>query len=225
MNANKSKQHIFYCVLIFVMLACFVAGMSTYSFVYEDGFYYNKNDVSAYIYKFKRLPDNFVVKDDRGEVPSEDANKYMVGGDEFLNREQLIDNPNNYKMVECDVYSDGYTLLNRGSERLVFFANAERVFYTADHYGSFVLMTEFNINLVSYILFSVMGLIFVVMLICTIAAACIKKRNRIPLEEIVLSIEISAVIIVVFALSVPILLVKIVEVIHDGISDRRREAI
>lgn len=59
----------------------------------------------------------------------------------------------NTSLKERDVYSDSYTISNRGEYRLVYTSNTNnvRVFYTTTHYESCTELTSFNLNLTSNI--------------------------------------------------------------------------
>ncbi len=113
--------------------------------VQEIGEYTTKDSVAAYIYKFQKLPSNYVNKATGQELyEAQTGNTWtkwnfnpwqilgvMIGGDYFGNNEGLLPT-DNYK--ECDVdYHDS----SRGTKRLVY-TEAGLVYYTANHYESFI---------------------------------------------------------------------------------------
>lgn len=106
----------------------------------EDGFYYSAEDVSAYLYTYGELPDNFITKEEakalgwEGGSVEKYAPGHAIGGDRFGNREGLL--PEDEIYYECDIDTDGQD--SRGAKRLVF--SDDLIYYTQDHYESFVLL-------------------------------------------------------------------------------------
>lgn len=109
--------------------------------VKEDGKYSTKMEVAAYLYKFNKLPSNFITKNkamDLGWKASEGnlwkvTDKMSIGGDKFGNLEGLLPKKSGRQYYECDInYKGG----NRGPERIVF-SNDGLIFYTKDHYSNF----------------------------------------------------------------------------------------
>lgn len=104
--------------------------------VSENGNYNSKEEVGAYIYLYRKLPDNYRKKSafDRSEYTS--ANKLSVGGDRFYNKEGLLPEKSGRTYTECDIdYRGG----SRNAKRIVFSSDF-LIFYTDDHYGSFSIM-------------------------------------------------------------------------------------
>ena len=113
------------------------------SLIDEEGWYYSADDVSLYLYTYGCLPDNYITKDEaedlgwsRGSVEPY-APGYAIGGDIFYNREGLLPYESGRTYYECDIDTDGYH--SRGSRRIVF-SNDGLIYYTDDHYRSFVLL-------------------------------------------------------------------------------------
>lgn len=102
----------------------------------EDSPYYSKENVSAYIYAYKRLPDNYITKDQARDIGWEpdDKSGLVVGGDRFSNREGLLPSKEGRTYYEADL-AEGYTS-HRGPVRLVY-SNDGLIFYTNDHYNTF----------------------------------------------------------------------------------------
>ncbi len=109
----------------------------------EDGSYYTKNEVAAYIHYYKKLPSNFITKAEAGELGWEGGSveKYLngaaIGGDVFGNREGLLPKANGRIYYECDIETNGKN--SRGAKRIVY-SNDGLIYYTDDHYESFTLL-------------------------------------------------------------------------------------
>lgn len=109
--------------------------------IYIDEFYITKDEVAMYIYFFEKLPDNYVKKEEiKGHIRNHwtEENMLSIGGDDFYNRERLLPSKNGRNYYEADIlYMGEYS---RNSLRIVF-SNDGLIFYTSDHYGSFI---QFN---------------------------------------------------------------------------------
>ena len=110
----------------------------------EDGFYYSKDDVALYIHTYKKLPENFITKSQAeklgwgGGTPLyEVADGMCIGGDRFYNREGVLPKKSGRTYTECDI--DTLNKKSRGKKRIVF-SNDGLIFYTDNHYESFVLL-------------------------------------------------------------------------------------
>ncbi|MGD9887572.1 MAG: ribonuclease domain-containing protein [Bacilli bacterium] len=161
MEKNKIKLNlkttsIVISLLIFVI---FILAFATRVTVRETKDYFSRNQVALYIYKYDKLPKNFVTKDyviNYLEISYPEAIKegYNVGGDTYDYSGNITDITNYQYLKEADIYSnrDAAEITGRGQERLVFNVYGKtKVFYTSDHYGSFEVITKFSINLVSNI--------------------------------------------------------------------------
>lgn len=109
----------------------------------EEGWYYSADDVSLYLYTYGCLPDNYITKDEAedlgwtGGSVEQYAPGYAIGGDIFYNREGLLPKEQGRVYYECDIDTDGYH--SRGARRIVF-SNDGLIYYTANHYDSFILL-------------------------------------------------------------------------------------
>ena len=112
------------------------------SYVEEGGRYTAPEDVAAYLHLYGKLPENFITKRDADDLGWESnkgnlwevTDEMSIGGDTFGNREGRLPDKEGRKWFECDVsYEGGY----RGAERLVY-SNDGLIYYTEDHYESFV---------------------------------------------------------------------------------------
>lgn len=109
----------------------------------EEGFYYSAEEVALYLYTYGRLPENFITKSEARKLGWEGGSveKYApdcaIGGDKFGNREELLPVASGRQYYECDIDTHGEN--SRGAKRIVF-SNDGLIYYTDDHYESFVLL-------------------------------------------------------------------------------------
>lgn len=103
--------------------------------------------VSAYLYEWEQLPPNYITKDEAeklGWVSSKGnlwdvAYGKSIGGDRFGNREGLLPEGESYR--ECDIgYAGGY----RDAKRLVYSIDDWDIYYTENHYESFVQVYSYE---------------------------------------------------------------------------------
>ena len=112
----------------------------TYTIDY-DGVYTTKEDVALFIYTYDELPQNFITKKEAKSLGWEggslepNAPGMCIGGDKFGNYEGLLPEEDTYK--ECDINTLGAK--SRGAKRIVFSDDGD-IYYTEDHYESFVLL-------------------------------------------------------------------------------------
>ena len=119
--------------------------------VYEDlasideaGTYSSMEDVSLYLYTYGYLPGNFITKNEArdlgwegGSVERYAGDGYAIGGDKFGNREGTLPSAEGRQYYECDIDTVGAS--SRGAKRIVF-SNDGLIYYTEDHYETFVLL-------------------------------------------------------------------------------------
>ena len=109
----------------------------------EEGFYYSAEEVALYLHTYGHLPENFITKSEARKLGWEGGNveKYApdcaIGGDKFGNREELLPVASGRQYYECDIDTHGEN--SRGAKRIVF-SNDGLIYYTDDHYESFVLL-------------------------------------------------------------------------------------
>ena len=112
-----------------------------------DGEYNNYLDVCSYIYHFHKLPSNYLTKSQAenlgwsgsGSNVWQNSNLYgkNIGGDTFYNKEGNLPSVTGYAYVEVDVNcSNG----RRGSCRIVYNKYTWDIYYTSNHYDSFVYL-------------------------------------------------------------------------------------
>ena len=114
--------------------------------VSENQEYTKHLDVIAYIYKFHKLPSNYLTKSQAkslgwrgsGNVWANDSlYGKCIGGDTFNNREGVLPSTASNTYIEVDV---NCTNGNRGAYRIVYNRFTFDIYYTDDHYESFVYM-------------------------------------------------------------------------------------
>ena len=104
----------------------------------QDGEYYDKDHVAAYIRKFNgKLPRNYITKAKARSLgwqggPLEPyAPGKAIGGDWFGNYEHRLPD-GTYR--ECDIGTRGKP---RGTKRLIYTPHGKKIYYTRDHYETF----------------------------------------------------------------------------------------
>ncbi len=104
----------------------------------QDGEYFDKKHVAAYIRKFKgKLPKNYITKARARSLgwqggPLEPfAPGKAIGGDWFGNYEHRLPD-GTYR--ECDIDTRGKP---RGVKRLIYTPHGQKIYYTRDHYETF----------------------------------------------------------------------------------------
>ena len=108
-----------------------------------DGWYYSAEDVALYLVTYGELPSNFITKNEARDLGWEGGSveKYLegaaIGGDKFGNREGILPKADGRQYYECDIDTDGQN--SRGARRLVY-SNDGLIYYTEDHYESFILL-------------------------------------------------------------------------------------
>ena len=109
----------------------------------ENGSYYSRDDVALYIRTFGKLPQNFITKKEARALGWEGGSleKYApgkaIGGDYFGNYEGALPESDGREYHECDIDTEGKS--GRGAKRIVY-SNDGLIYYTEDHYETFVLL-------------------------------------------------------------------------------------
>ena len=107
----------------------------------ENGSYTSKDDVALYIHVYGKLPNNFITKKEAeklgwsGGSLEPYAPGKSIGGSYFGNYEGLLPEKKGRTYTECDIDTAGRS--SRGAKRIVF-SNDGLIYYTDDHYESFV---------------------------------------------------------------------------------------
>lgn len=103
--------------------------------IIEGEYYYEVDKVAEYIHLYGELPANYISKSEAEKMGWSTADKtYVVGGDQFGNREGKLPKETGRRYYEADIQA-GYTD-HRGPERLVY-SDDGLIYYTDDHYDSF----------------------------------------------------------------------------------------
>lgn len=114
----------------------------------EESFYISKDEVANYIATFHKLPNNYMTKSQAGDISSKWTTESLasIGGDSFENRENLLPSASGRSYYEADINYNG---VSRGAERIVF-SNDGFIFYTEDHYDSFVFYDSMTREWIDY---------------------------------------------------------------------------
>lgn len=107
--------------------------------IFIDGLYTSKDDVAMYIFFFNKLPDNYRKKNEvTGHISSyyTPENKLSIGGDIFTNYQEILPLKAGRIYYEADI---NYTGTNPRNAFRIVFSNDGLIFYTNDHYDSFVM--------------------------------------------------------------------------------------
>ena len=114
--------------------------------VTRSGWYSSLEEVAVYIAAYKKLPGNYITKDQAERLGwrSSAGNLWQVadgksiGGDRFGNYEGRLPDARGRAWRECDIdYSGGY----RGGKRVLYSSDG-LIYYTEDHYNTFEDITE-----------------------------------------------------------------------------------
>ena len=106
----------------------------------ENGTYDSMEDVSLYIYTYHCLPSNFMTKKEARKLgwKSGALNRVVegkcIGGDVFTNAGGSLPEGEDYR--ECDIAT--LHAKSRGAKRVVYSIDDWDVYYTEDHYETFV---------------------------------------------------------------------------------------
>ncbi len=109
----------------------------------EGGKYTSAEDVALYLHLYAHLPQNFITKKDaralgwNGGGLDDYADGKCIGGDRFGNYEGLLPDASGREYHECDI--DTLHAVSRGAKRIVY-SNDGLIYYTEDHYESFILL-------------------------------------------------------------------------------------
>lgn len=111
--------------------------------VTEDGTYDTRDEVALYLHLYGHLPANYMTKAEARQAGWEGGALHNVvegmciGGDEFGNFEGTLPEQEGRVYYECDI--DTLQADSRGAKRIVY-SNDGLIYYTEDHYDSFVLL-------------------------------------------------------------------------------------
>lgn len=123
--------------------------------ILEEGLYITRNEVALYIFYYDKLPSNYLTKSEAGGSSNiknlwTKENMKSIGGDTFGNREGLLPNRPYGSYKELDI---GYKGVARGALRIVY-NNKDEIYYTSDHYDSFIWLDTEVMEWTSYSLVS-----------------------------------------------------------------------
>ncbi len=162
-----SKTRIIYCIIAAVLAVTLIFSLSagndsesvsdsdtgvvtatdTGSDAYSSGVSYGesystRDEVAAYLSIYGELPFNYITKSeaeamgwkDEYDTVAQAAPGMSIGGDKFGNYEGLLPEKDGRQYYECDI---DYTSGSRNARRIIY-SNDGLIFYTDDHYESFV---------------------------------------------------------------------------------------
>lgn len=155
-----------YTLSIIIFIVLLVLPFSTRKTVKEDGLYYDYKDVSLYVYKYDKLPSNFITKSQAeylfGNYYDAVDQGYNIGGDVYLYMGAITQITENQDLRESDIYPDRNAVVtnsSRGSYRLIYTLDGSDVFYTTDHYATIDHVSSGEIQSTS-ILFSILFFVY-----------------------------------------------------------------
>ena len=112
----------------------------------EDSTYTSKDEVALYIKTFKKLPKNFITKNEAKKLGWNILKNYVgdvakgksIGGDRYSNYEKRLPDIKGRKYIECDI---DYKGKKRNAKRIIYADDFDEsvgyIFYTEDHYKTF----------------------------------------------------------------------------------------
>ncbi len=171
MKAGTKLGKTLIALYLIVIVATIILAAGFRISVKEDGEYYSKEEVSLYLYSFKKLPKNFILSSEveNAEFRPNDFN-LLIGGDKFEYAGEIVKYTKNQNLLQADIYDIYNKSLSRGEMRLVYSADYTEVFFTEDNFLSFKAIKQKDINNLSdglWITFGViMGVFIISMIIC-----------------------------------------------------------
>ena len=153
----KNKKRIIPIILVVFVILSFTTIISKRR-VRIDREYTDKYDVALYIKTYNQLPKNYITKYgyDYYNNHNIDTDGLIIGGDTHYNDSELkaYNITSDYSLKECDIADSEYSLNYRGSHRLVYTTNTNRVrvFETPDHYDTYKEIKNFNIMPFHYVM-------------------------------------------------------------------------
>ena len=191
---NKIRRAILVS-LLFLTVLFLILSLATRVRVREDRAYTTANEVALYLFTYKKLPSNYILKSSvsKSEQGKQPATGLYFGGDVFRNEGHIVDDNYTTKtdLRECDIsYPDDPS--NRGLKRLVYSADCTEIFYTWTHYGdrgepAFVRITRFTIQKTSNVLWIFFP---VIVLIESVGAILVVRKDRSFLFDLKASVMI-----------------------------------
>ncbi len=118
-----------------------VSGETSSPVLNRNGRYTSRDKVALYIHTFKKLPTNFITKEQaytRGWNGGSLIPYYTyscIGGNTYYNNGKIKFSGKDKEYFECDI--DTLGALSRGEKRLVY-TNDGDIYYTPDHYATFI---------------------------------------------------------------------------------------
>ena len=185
MNFYLKHQKYIIIISLSILIILFFMPFLTAKRIKREAAYTEKEDVALYIKLFHELPHNYVTNYglkymQHHELPSEG---YIMGGDTHINSGTLASFgvTTDFYLKECDIAGESYDIKeNRGVKRLVYTCNTEnvRVFYSSDHYSSFIELTSFRLQLTRNIFWIIFGCYMLLFFIAGTLIICLKVHAK-----------------------------------------------
>ena len=177
---KPNRRAVIVAVWIITMVVLLICTAATRTTVHENGRYHTKKEVALYLYTYKKLPSNYLLKSETEKSGEQPEDGYYIGGDVFRYAKKITEYTEKTDLRECDLdYPENTS--RRGQKRLVYAADCSEIFYTDTHYGddgdpAFVPVKKKDINKTSDIFqaFSIVGAVCGGCL-CHLCSCC-KKR-------------------------------------------------
>ena len=166
-NIRRKIRYTFYTTILFFSIGCLVTNVN----VKEDKHYVDFDHVVMYIYEYNELPNNYVPKFQSNLLETDDFTVYAT----FRNYEKLLPLDAVYTEAYINAKTD-----DKGAERFVY--TTDIVYYTSDHYESFVVVTKSDIQ-TPYTIFLLL-LITTLIGAPVLALVMVKKFNVIEGKEL-----------------------------------------
>ena len=160
---KPNRRAVIVAVWIITMVVLLICTTATRTTVHENGRYHTKKEVALYLYTYKKLPSNYLLKSETEKSGEQPEDGYYIGGDVFRYAKKITEYTEKTDLRECDLdYPENTS--RRGQKRLVYAADCSEIFYTDTHYGddgdpAFVPVKKKDINKTSDIFqaFSIVG--------------------------------------------------------------------
>lgn len=158
---HKKKLYLASFLLFIVLL---ILPFATTKKIKIDEPYESKEEVALYLITYHELPKNYITKSGLDYAISHflDVSDKCVGGDTHHGSGNIMNYvPQDSTLKEADIKGDTYNISKkqRGLIRIVYTCNTKnvRVFYTEDHYNTYVELTPFLLQKTRNICLIILG--------------------------------------------------------------------
>jgi len=223
---NMKKLGYLLTTFAFLLVLFFALALFTRPSVREGHAYNTKNHVALYLFTYKTLPTNYVLKSQVKNYGVQPSDGKYIGGDVFYYSGRIKEYTACTDLRECDL-SYPNNDVKRGLNRLVYTADCSEIYYSATHYGdkgepAFVPVTLSSIYAVStsfciafFVITAAEATVFVVFFTVN------KAKKAEYLAELGTSFALAAVTYITVLLSPLILLVMLVDKVKNALEYAR----